>query len=80
MDNTKLFAEGRDPVWLFGRVNVDLGELDRWFQCNMLTLILKKTEYMYFSGPRGQGEPPGVFKIGGEGEMDRRGPVSWGVG
>ena len=27
---------------------------------------LKKTEYVYFSGPRGQGEPPGVLTIGGE--------------
>ena len=65
-DDTNLFAEGKDPAELYGRVNAGLGELDRWFRCNMLTLNLKQTEYVYFSGPRGQGEPPGVLTIGGE--------------
>ena len=32
----------------------------------MLTQNLKKTEYVYFSGPRGLGELPGVLRIGGE--------------
>ena len=52
-DDTNLFAEGKDPDELYGRVNVGLGELDRWFRCNMLTLNLKKTEYMYFLGVGG---------------------------
>ena len=52
-DDTTLFAEGRDPAELYGRVNVGLDKLDRWFRCNMLTLNLKKTEYVYFSRPRG---------------------------
>ena len=43
------------------------------FTCNKLTLNLKKTEYMYLSEPRGQGEPPGVLTIGGE-------RVKWAVG
>ena len=43
-----------------------MGELDGWFRCNMLTLNLKNTKYVYFSGPRGQGEPPGVLTIVGE--------------
>ena len=31
-DDTNIFAEGRDPVELFGRVNGGLVELDRWFR------------------------------------------------
>ena len=55
-DDTNIFAEGRDPAELFGRVNRELGELSRWFRCNRLTLNLKKTEYVYFGrGPRSQG-------------------------
>ena len=65
-DDTNIFAEGRDPVELFGRVNGGLGELDRWFRCNRLTLNLKKTEYVYFAGPRKRDEPPGGLEIGGE--------------
>ena len=41
-------------------------ELSRWFRCNRLTLNLKKTEYVYFSGPGGRGVPPGGLEIGGE--------------
>ena len=37
-DDTNLFAEGRDPVELFERVNRGLDELSRWFRCNRLTL------------------------------------------
>ena len=65
-DDTNLFAEGKDPAELYGRVNAGLDELDRLFRCNMLTQNLKKTEYVYFSGPRGLGELPGVLRIGGE--------------
>ena len=65
-DDTNIFAEGRDPVELFDRVNGALGELNRWFRCNRLTLNLKKTECVYFSGPRGRGVPPGGLEIGGE--------------
>ena len=65
-DDTNIFAEGRDPAELFGRVNRGLGELSRWFRCNRLTLNLKKTEYVYFAGPGKHGEaPPGGLKIGG---------------
>ena len=52
-DDTNIFAEGRNPAELFGRVNRGLEELSRWFRCNRLTLNLKKTEYVYFSGPGG---------------------------
>jgi hypothetical protein len=56
-DDTNLFAEGGDPVELFGKVNRGLDELGRWFRCNRLTLNLKKTEYyVYFSRTR----PPEV--------------------
>ena len=66
-DDTNIFAEGRNPAELFDRVNRGLGELSRWFRCNRLTLNLKKTEYVYFSGPGGRREPPpGGIKIGGQ--------------
>ena len=66
-DDTNIFAQDRDPAELFGRVNRGLGELSRWFRCNRLTLNLKKTEYVYFSGPgRGRVAPQGGITIGGE--------------
>ena len=65
-DDTNIFAEGSDPTELFGRVNRGLGELSRWFRCNRLTLNLKKTEYVYFSGPDSHGVPPGGIMIGDE--------------
>ena len=52
-DDTNIFAEDSNPAELFGKVNRGLGELSRWFRCNRLTLNLKKTEYVYFSGPGG---------------------------
>jgi hypothetical protein len=69
-DDTNIFAEGRDPVQLFRRVNGGLGELDRWFRCNRLTLNLKKTEYVYFAGPGRHGETLGRIQVGG-GEVKR---------
>ena len=66
-DDTNIFAEGKDPAELFGRVNRGLEGLSRWFRCNRLTLNLKKTEYVYFAGPGGRGvPPPGGIVIGGE--------------
>ena len=38
VDDTNIFAERRDPVELFGRVNGGLWELDRWFRCNRLRI------------------------------------------
>ena len=62
-----ILQRGGDPVELFGRVNGGLGELDRWFRCNRLTLNLKKTEYVYFSGPGGHAGPPEAgLRIGDE--------------
>ena len=57
-DDTNIFAKGKDPAELFGRVNGGLRELSRWFRCNRLTLNLKKTEYVYFAGPAGREVPP----------------------
>jgi len=31
VDDTNIFAEGRDSVELFGRMNWELRELNRWF-------------------------------------------------
>ena len=64
-DDTNIFAEGRNPAELFGRVNRGLEGLSRWFRCNRLTLNLKKTEYVHFSGPgRRREPPPGGVMIG----------------
>ena len=52
-DDTNIFAEGKDPVELFGRVNGALGELNRWFRCNRLTLNLKKTILKIMQRKRG---------------------------
>jgi hypothetical protein len=57
-DDTKLFAEGKDPAGLF--------ELGRWFRCNRLTLNLKKTEYVYFAGTSPPEVPPGGLVINGQ--------------
>ena len=65
-DDTNIFAEGRDPAELFGRVNGGLRELGEWFRCNRLTLNLKKTEYVYFRGPGGGEVPVGGLEVGGE--------------
>ena len=53
-DDTNLYAEDDDLERLFGRVNRGLEALGRWFRCNRLTLNLKKTEFIYFGGPKGQ--------------------------
>jgi hypothetical protein len=66
VDDTNLFAEGRDPAWLFERLNGGLAELGRWFSCNRLTLNLKKTEYVYFAETRPPEVPPGGLVIDGE--------------
>ena len=79
-DDTNIFAEGKDPAELFGRVNRGLGELSRWFRCNRLTLNLKKTEYVYFAGPRKWAEPPGGLEIGGKRWGGLRGCASLGYG
>jgi hypothetical protein len=65
-----LFAEGRDPVELFGKVNRGLGELGRRFRSNRLNLNLKKTEYVYFSRTRPPEVLPGGLEM--EGEQIRR--------
>jgi hypothetical protein len=62
-DDTKLFAEGGDPVELFGKVYRGLGELGRWFRCDRLTLNLKKTEYIYFSRTRPPEVPPWASRL-----------------
>jgi len=41
-DDTNIFAEGRDPVELFGRVNWGVGELNRWFRCNSAIVPIQK--------------------------------------
>ena len=65
-DDTNIFAEGRNHLELFRKVNQGLEELSRWFRCNKLTLNLKKTEYVYFGGSGGRVVPEGGLVIGNE--------------
>ena len=51
-DDTNIFAQDREPAALFSKVNRGLRDLGTWFRSNKLTLNLKKTEYIYFGGPR----------------------------
>ena len=51
---------------VFKKVNEGLEELNKWFKCNKLTLNLKKTEYIYFGGPRQGYVHPGGLAVGGE--------------
>ena len=52
-DDTNTYAEDEDVDRLFEKVNRGLEKLGRWFRCNRLTLNLKKTEFVYFGGPKG---------------------------
>ena len=65
-DDTNVFARGRNPAELFAKVNQGLEELGYWFRCNKLTLNLKKTEYVYFKGPRAREETANSLVIDGE--------------
>ena len=51
-DDTNIFAQEREPITLFNKVNQGLQDLGTWFRCNKLTLNLKKTEYVFFGGPK----------------------------
>ena len=65
-DDTNIFAQDKDPKALFEQVNLGLNELSQWFRCNKLTLNLKKTEYVFFAGPKYRAGPLGSLEIGGE--------------
>ena len=54
VDRDLSFVLFADDTNIFGRVNGELRELNRWFRCNRLTLNLIKTEYVYFSGSGGR--------------------------
>ena len=65
-DDTNIFAQGKNPSDVFKQVNSGLEELSRWFRCNKLTLNLKKTEYLFFGGPRQGDTVQTTLEIGGE--------------
>ena len=65
-DDTNIFAQGKETTALFEQVNVGLNELSRWFRCNKLTLNLKKTEYVFFGGPKYREMAQVSLEIGGE--------------
>ena len=65
-DDTNIFAQDKDPSTLFKQVNLGLNKLSQWFRCNKLTLNLKKTEYVFFGGPKYRGRALDVLEIGGE--------------
>ena len=65
-DDTNIFAQASEPRSLFAKVNQGLQGLSDWFRCNKLTLNLKKTEFVYFGGPKGK-NPEGLsLLVGGE--------------
>ena len=65
-DDTNAFAEQSDIRLLHETINLGLEEMSKWFRCNKLTLNLKKTEYIYFAGPKAHGYSEGSLNIGGE--------------
>ena len=65
-DDSNFYAEDDDLSRLFARVNKGLEALGRWFKCNKLTLNLKKTEFIFFGGPRGQDLGNLRLTVGGE--------------
>ena len=65
-DDTNIYAEDTSISGLFSKVNEGLAELSDWFKCNKLTLNLKKTEYIYFGGPKSWRPPLERLEIGGE--------------
>ena len=69
-DDTNIFAQAGEPGSLFTKVNEGLKGLSDWFRCNKLTLNLKKTEYVYFGGPKGR-DPEGLSLLVGEEEIRR---------
>ena len=76
VDNTNIFARGRDPAELFGRVNKGMVVLSKWLRCNKPTLNLEKTG-VYFSGQGRWVGPP----MGGEEKRSvEGGPLSCYVG
>ena len=80
-DDTNLFAEGKDSAELYGWVNAGLGELNRCFGYNMLTLNTKKTRVRVFlRAKRAGGAAGGPHNRGREGGIGGGGPVSWGPG
>lgn len=65
-DDTSIYAEDAILERLFEKVNRGLEELGRWFRCNRLTLNLKKTEFIYFGGPKGRELGDIGIKVGDE--------------
>ena len=65
-DDTNIFAKSEEPGEMVRKVNKGMNELDMWFKCNMLTLNLKKTEYVYFGGPSANRQTGEELRIGGE--------------
>ena len=65
-DDTNIYAEDDDLGRLFEKVNRGLEALGRWFKCNRLTLNLKKTEFIFFGGPKGQDLGNLKLTVGGE--------------
>ena len=64
--DTNIYAKAKNVKELFEKVNKGLQNLSKWFRCNKLTLNLKKTEFVFFGGPRGSLVPAEGLTIGGE--------------
>ena len=49
-DDTNLFLSGSDPICIERMMNEDLKEIAIWLRVNELSLNIKKTHFMIFSG------------------------------
>ena len=64
-DDTNLFLSGSDPICIENRMNDDLKEIAMWFKVSKLSLNMKKTHFMVFSG-KNKPNPNLVIRIDGK--------------
>ena len=65
-DDTNVFIAAKNLKELITTANQGLEKLSKWFRCNRLTLNLKKTEYVFFGGPKAINSEIGTIRIGTE--------------
>jgi hypothetical protein len=51
-DDTNMFISGRNLLDLTNTANIELGKISSWFSTNLLSLNIKKTNYILFGNRR----------------------------
>ena len=51
-DDTNLFSSGKDLKTIWMEINVELLKISTWLKVNKLSLNIKKTHYMVFTGKK----------------------------